>query len=318
MARKTPHVVNQAKTAAQLNADLAELKKLTSAIDSWSNVLTGLGVSGKDKRLGGTVTYTGPLQQVAAEQLYSADKTARRITDILPDDGTREWIDFKGKDAPALADAMDAIKTKPKFKSAWSWARMYGGAALLINDGTDPSELEDPFDKPGHIHSLTLFHRHELAPMSSDIQSDITKPDYGEPEFYRLTAANARIHVSRLLIFDGLPLPAGERISNQYWGDSVLTPLCETLRDYKVGYGAVATLIQDFKMLIYKVKGLAAKIAAGEESTIQKRVALMNLYRSTMSVIIADKDNEEFKVESSPLQGIKDLLIALKEKLLSE
>src|SRR5579884_2971049 len=129
--------------------------------DGWQNILTGLGM-GNDKRSYVSLVYRR-LVEIDVETLYAGDDISARVIDLLPDHGIRKWIDLQGFDEKkelAIQEKLSAIEAKKKVLQALKWARMYGGAGLLI--GTDEMEdLTKPLepDTVENVLSLTLITR---------------------------------------------------------------------------------------------------------------------------------------------------------------
>lgn len=294
----------------------------TYIVDAFANALTGLGVAGKDKRLGGTLQYAGAMTETETENCYASDALAARIVDILPDEATREWIDFK-PDEPAINDEMERLQIKSKVAEAWKIARRAGGAGLFLNVGDPREKLAEPLDitRVRKLISLPILSRFELLVNSTSIEGDISDPNFDQPNIYTLQQRGiskdvSQIHHTRVVRFDGKKLPQLLRIANQYWGDSLYTSLWEALRDFGVAHGSVANVVQDFRLLTYRVKGLAESIAAGEEAFIKKRLENMSVARSVLGAFMLDEDET---MESLPLNitGLEKLLEAIKYRLQS-
>ena len=72
------------------------MNKVTRLVkDAWSNILTGLGIINRDKRVSGAPNHY-PLTELEVEELYSGDDIAEKVVSRIPLDGTREWIELTG------------------------------------------------------------------------------------------------------------------------------------------------------------------------------------------------------------------------------
>lgn len=291
-------------------------------MDSFVNTLTGLGIAGKDKRLGGALQYAGAMTENETESCYASDALAARVVDLLPDEATREWIDFK-PDEPKIKDEIDRLGIKRKVTEAWKIARRAGGAGIFLNVGDPKEKLNEPLDmtKIKKLISLPILTRFELLVNSTDIEGDISNPNFDEPNMYSLQQRGisknvGMIHHSRIVRFDGKKLPQLLRIANQYWGDSIYTALWEALRDFGVAHGGVANVVQDFRLLAYKVKGLVESIAAGEEALIKKRLENMSMSRSVLGAFMLDEDESMESIQTN-ITGLEKLLDAIKYRLQS-
>ncbi len=308
--------------AAKRPGMLSAIRRITT--DGWINVLTGLGVTLRDKRMSAAASHE-PLSQMEVEELYAADDVAATVVDSLPEDAVREWLTVSSDEeglTHKLDVALDRLALASRLEQAWKWARLYGGSALLLNvdDSKDLAQPLDP-DAVRELKSLTVLSRHELQP--GDIELDITSPMYGRPITRRLAPRRADtkalgqvIHYTRLLTFDGVDLPMQKYISNNYWGDSVLTRAVNAIRNYNVSNDAVATILQEFNQGVFKIKNLADMLLAGQDTAVQQRLEAINMARSICRSVVIDQD-EEFTNVGAAVTGIPDVLDRVAQRLVT-
>lgn len=290
--------------------------KMKQVMDGWKNVLTGLGVSGRDKRLGGSITWTR-MTYADAENLYSADDMAQKIVDVLPEDMFREGFYLKTDDPDHkqintdIQNWLDEKQVLARLQEGMVWGRMYGGAGTVlgVNDG---AESFDPINEKSitSIDFFTNLNKDELFPFQ--IQRDPSQPDFGIPEIYRMQPMIAGdhlgdVHNSRVLRWNGALLPRRIFIQNNYWHDSVLNRPQHVIRDFQSSYSSVANLLQDFAQAVYKIKNLTEMIAQGKDGLIQKRLELVDRTRSIINAIVLE-EGEEFDRKVTALTGIPDVL----------
>ena len=288
---------------------------LKQRIDGWSNLLSGLGVKGKDKRVDIDFTYD-PLTEIDAEYLYAADDISSKIVDLLPEDAIREWIELKGfsdqKIEQGVAAKMDSLSARSRLKEGWQWGRLYGGAGvyMTIDDGMDPQEPVNE-RRIMEVKSLTPLTRYELVPYQ--INSNLDSPFFGQPEIYRLQTSQPTdfveryIHHTRLLRFDGVVLPRRLRIQNQWWGDSVLTRVLGSIKNYNAAHDSAVSALQDFSVGVFQIKNLAELISSGQEAQVKTRLELMNYSKSVIKSIVMDLD-EKFEHQSKSLSGVPEVM----------
>lgn len=293
--------------------------------DGWVNVLTGQGIQGYDKRTGGYASYGTTLYEMDVEYLYGSDAHAARIVDLIPDEATREGFEWD-EPQPEIDAEFDRLQVKPKFNEAWKFARAYGGAGTFINDGTPPDKLYTPLNlnNVNRIISLTNFTRWELYILFEDIDRDLTSPTFMKPLFYRLqprivlpaevktsggSPIFARIHHTRIIRWDGKNLLRLLNIRNQYWSDSIYTAMLNELRDFGVSFGAVGGLVQDFRVFIHKIAGLANMLTMPDgQANLKKRIEAMQMARSMLGTYVCDKESEDVTVQGSPVTGLPEIL----------
>jgi len=306
-----------------------KVKKIARSVrDGWSNILTALGIKGKDKRISGQIAHI-ILSESEVEELYSGDDIAEKVVNRIPLDGTKEWIELTGYEIEIkekLNKELKRLSVKKNFTDAWAWGRLYGGAGLLIICA-DGKEYDQPLEASSlrYINNLILLSRYELQPDTSKIISDLKSPNFGMPEFYTIQPRNMagqeaqgkKIHYSRIIRFDGSPLPRQKFIANCYWHDSVLSRLSQIISDYAQSNDSVGGVLLDFRQGVMKMKGLADKVAAGFEKEITDRLEILNTTRSILNTAVIDADSEDYIQQASPLTGVKDLLIQINNRLVA-
>lgn len=303
-------------------------KKTKSRLDGWQNTLTGVGIRNKDKRLGGKINFDNVLTEQETEDIYASDGQARRLVDILPNTATRQWITFSqpklNEEQGPIEKEISRLKIKSVVKECWQNARIYGGAGAFINVGDRPEELKNPLDENNikNFISLIPLTRWELQVRPLDINNDITSNNFGKPEIYHLTirsGASTRltyvpIHHTRLVRFDGLYLPRLLAYRNQLWGSDVFTPVYEVLRDFGITHSSIANIIQDFRIMVYKIAGLAQIVDTDDVEKLKVRLEAMNLTKSVLGAFMLDTE-EEIQYFSSPVTGLPELVVKMKERL---
>jgi len=291
--------------------------------DGWANILTGLGVLGKDKRMASEAVWR-PLGEADAEALYAGSDIAGKIVDILPEDALREGYDLKGLD-PKQVKKIDGERVRlnvdAKFEEAWKWARTYGGAGLLmVADDTD--DLTTPLNpaRVTTVKALIPLTRYEIV-YTGSVEDDITNPNFGKPRTYQFNPKGGagqktgmQIHHSRVIRFDGVPLPPRLFVQNNYWGDSVLTRCYNAIRNYDSSFDAAALALQDFRVGVFKLKNLTQLVANGEDAKVIKRLQIIQQAKSVARAIVID-ENESWEEKSTTFAGIPDILGKMKERL---
>jgi phage-related protein (TIGR01555 family) len=298
---------------------------LVKKFDGWMNVLTGLGRANRDKAKMSYAQWDRPIER-DLEEVYAADDVARNLVDDLPNEGTREWIEFVHENAnikKAFQDMFDLWDIRGKFRTAWSWSRLHGGAGLWLVTDADALQVQEPLDldqiaSEGGLKSIVVFSRWELV--AKDIDANPASPTYGLPKTYSLSPrfgtgnTSLTIHASRILRFEGLPLPRQLFINNNYWGDSVLTGAIESIKNYNNANLYMVNALCDFSVPVMKLKNLANLFAAGQESVVQNRLASMNMCRSTLRMIALDEE-EDFQYVNRSMASIPESVEKAAERL---
>ncbi len=299
-------------------------KMLKTKNDGWQNLITGLGIKGRDKRLSTEIRPWIQIQEREQEDLYAMDDIAGKIVDLPVDEATKKGWKVKGLEPDQITAIYKREKQlcfREKFKEALLNSRIYGGNGLLMFNSD--ARLDMPLQTVKKINAISNLNRWELYAFQQDIQRDIRLPGYGEPEFYTLQPRDTtellsvKIHASRVIRFDGVYLPGTLKNDNQYWGDCVLAKLIDEVRDYSSASSSLAQMMDDISVGIWKIKGLADMVAADGESTIMKRMEIANLSRNVARAILLDGDGEEFDYKSRPISGIGEMMNKVEGRLVA-
>lgn len=133
-------------------------------------------------------------------------------------------------------------------------------------------------------------------------------------------SALKRVHESRLLFADGVPVTRNQRIRNNGWGDSVFTRVFEVLRDYEMSWAGVTHLLSDFAQGVWKIEGLNELMVSGETDALQTLVLKSSMLRSMVHDVVVDaggegKNAEEYTRHSTQLTGLPEIMQQLALKL---
>jgi phage-related protein (TIGR01555 family) len=325
--------------------------------DTWANVITGLGTT-RDK-----VEYAGfsrraLLDEDTLETMYSQDDMASRVCDVIPEEALRQSFHVKieasdddpdeiedpeldfAEPEPSILDSNEAVKASgklnkrlkalkatEKFIEAATWARLFGGAAILLgaDDGATEKTLKNPLrpERVSNITFLNVIDKRYLCPMSWNF--DPMSPNFGKPETFMMTSqpiqsahttteelfnshGAVEIHQSRLIIFDGAKTTNIRRVENQGFGNSVLERFYDPLRQFQITWQAITHLAQDSPQAKFKMQGLIDMISSGDAETIQTRMQITDMGRSVARAVILDAEMEDFERQATTFTDIPDLL----------
>jgi phage-related protein (TIGR01555 family) len=301
MSNKRHKQKNPIKTAPK------ELKLPEARGDGWGNVMTAIGAS--NSRVNATTYGFAPrLDERTLTNIYSTDSTARRVINIIIDDALRGFINAEDK----LLEELKRLKVKQKIIEAATWARVFGGSALVVfaDDGQD---MEKPLntDRLKKIISIQSYDRWRLTFSPTDISQDFYSEHYGHPELYTINPINGipfKVHRTRMHLFGGERVPLQQYINNNRWDDSVLQSLYEPLRNYGQTMNATAEIVQDFIQTVLGVNGLTEMLEQGNEKLVIDRLNLIDLSRSVANTVVLDSQNETYSKHASSVAGLADLL----------
>ena len=284
--------------------------------DGWENNFTGLGTSLRDKTMQGSFQPSLQLGDVELSEAFHGDDLAGKIVEFRPKEMFRRGysLSIEGDDdaAEELEEAAKELFLNDMARDAMIWARLYGGALLIIGavDGQLPTmPLQD--DRVRDVSFLNVVDRTFCYVAS--YYSDPLKPKFGRPEIYQITNAFGskltQIHETRVIRFDGAPADNLKRRQLAGWTPSVLQRPYAVLRDFASSFQAAANLLVDASQGVFKMKGVIDAIASNNVQDLQTRMQLTDMMRSSARALILDvEEGEEFTRVATSLAGIPDML----------
>jgi hypothetical protein len=284
--------------------------------DSLINVMSGLGTS-SDKGAFSAFAKGANRSYQEFSAMYADTAIARKIVDIIPGDMTREWRTFEDTSMqPEQIKKYEKEETRlqvaKKVRHALAMARLYGGAMLIpILKSEENEDLSQPLDiskiKKGDLLGFTVVEA-EFCNASKTITQDPLSINYLMPEFYHLAGTNSSsVHHSRMIRFEGLPLPRREFQINRYWSQSVLENVYNELTNATLVSDSIAALMHELNLDIINIKGLSNALAAGQEAKIQQRFETYTTVKSMFHMAILDEE-ETFSNRPAPATGISDMI----------
>lgn len=300
---------------------------IKTRVDSWSNLLNGLGDALRDKRQYGFFAGRAPLTDDTLENLYHQEDIAARIVDALPIEALRNGFYLSTEDEdPDLSsalieyDKLHRLRFTKALKQTAIWARLFGGAVIYLGiDDGQPEEMPVNMTAVRSLRWAQVLDKRYLVPKT--YYGDETDR-YGEPEVYEIQRttrpsvrgsgavlpSGAPIHESRLLRLDGALTTQARRDQHNDWSDSVLEKVHEVIRDFGTSWQAIGHLLQDAGQGVFKIKDLYNKIAAGGVDSMTSRLQLVDMSRSIARAIALDAETESFERSAYAFQGIPDIM----------
>jgi phage-related protein (TIGR01555 family) len=282
--------------------------------DSMVNLVSNLGTP-KDKRTA-TEWSRRNLSQEELSVMYKEDWLAGKIVDIPVDDMTRKWRTFEDPDASPedldkLAEADKAFGVRAKFAEALRWARLYGGAVMVLGvDGA--GELEEELDlervTEGSLKYALVLDRHDVEPRVENF-TDPEAPDFRKPTYYVISSGSNLIHHSRVIYFDGLSLPWRERQMENYWGLSVLQRVYEAVLNASSIADSVSSMTYEAKIDVVQVKDLFHEISSKGSEAIAQRFLVGDQIKSINNMMLIDMDRESYEQKELQFTGLSDLIL---------
>jgi len=292
---------------------MSKMKRIFN-FDGWKNILTGQGVSGKDRHVNGDFAADRIITEDMARNLYRNEGFSRRVVDLRSKEMVREWFNISGDTSGEVNSDLFYLDTKKVTMKALQQAFTYGGSLMLmvVNDGgTFEDELRE--DSIQEIEELRVYQRHRVTWMPGDLESDPEKKRYGKPKYYRIypivsvPTVEIKVHWSRVLIFDGMDVDDLTRQNNEGWGDSIYQSLYRQLEDLGNVYYSGKNIIEDFIQTVISIDNLQELIVSGNDKVVKDRLNILDLSRHIMNTAIIDT-NEKYEKKASSVSGLDMLM----------
>lgn len=258
--------------------------------------------------------------------LYEGNGLFSKIIDTPAEEALKHGFDLNLKSDELNAfveDALDDLEWEEKAATAIKWARLYGGAliVMLIDDGHG---LEEPVDWE-HIRSIDELRVYERSIVRPDYAS-LYQQDYGgkgvgnrvskfgQPEYYYVSSiyGSFKVHESRCLVFRNGVLP--ERTSNAtylFWGMPEYVRIRRALRETVTAHTDSVKLLERSVQAIYSMKGLASLLTTDDgENQVLKRLQLVDTSRGLLNSIAIDSEGEQYDFKTFQFSGVKDVIDA--------
>lgn len=258
--------------------------------------------------------------------LYEGNGLFSKIIDTPAEEALKHGFDLNLKSDEVNAfveDALDDLEWEEKAATAIKWARLYGGAliVMLIDDGHG---LEEPVDWE-HIRSIDELRVYERSIVQPD-SSSLYQQDYGgkgvgnrvskfgQPEYYYVSSiyGSFKVHESRCLVFRNGVLP--EQTSNAtylFWGMPEYVRIRRALRETVTAHTDSVKLLERSVQAIYSMKGLASLLSTDDgENQVLKRLQLVDTSRGLLNSIAIDSEGENYDFKTFQFSGVKDVIDA--------
>jgi uncharacterized protein len=211
-----------------------------------------------------------------------------------------KWTKAKHEQAEEINDYLDDIDFWGKVETALTYERLFGGAAIWIDNGDSNHAL--PLD-PAKVNKIVDLHVFDKEGLVAD-QYQV----YREPEYYLVQCAGQdygkRIHKSRLLIFPGRLITAERRQNNQGWGESEVERIADALEAFEVTFGTIPNIAMTYEQAVYKFKDLSKKLTTPEgQKNIKTKARMLELVRSYLNASLIDSE-DEFQRQGVPVAGL--------------
>lgn len=286
--------------------NLSLLGKIVQRADGWANAITGLGIFGRDRAASTEFVAGSWLDDETLSSLFHHDDVCNRVVSIFPKEALRRGYEIKGPNAEAVKAELDRLRIGALIREGATWGRLFGGAVLVFGLGGDPLS---PAPATGRILTVDVYDKRAIQRQKNF--DDPRQPLYSQAEVFRITPDGRTpfdVHRSRCLVFGG-PLTANrEKEYRQGWDMSALQIVYRVLMAFNNGHLSLDNMLTDASQAVFKMRGLLA-LLAGDKALLEKRAAILDLFRGLNRAILLDADSgEEFTRVPMAFQSVPEIM----------
>lgn len=250
------------------------------------------------------------LQQILLTYLYKTFGILGKVIDIPVDDAYKDGgfdLNADSINENELIDLQkDVLKSITPLKTARKWARLFGGAALIVMDG---KKLDTPL-----VPDLLYERSFELMPVDR-WQLQYSLPDirmtggtYTVVNYGKITGSSVKqIHPSRVFILQGKTAPYLIMQQVNGWGVSVYEQIFQDMSQFFKARNVLFELLDEAKTDVLKLATLqTALTSAGGEAALTRMVDMIAQNKNYKSQITLSKDDdyEQKTIAFSGFEGI--------------
>jgi len=257
------------------------------------------------------------LNRALLSQTYLEHGIVQVLIDQPIDDAFRGGIIIKcpelsPDDIKDLDSYLDREQVLIHYAQALKWARLYGGAGLLINAGQDMS-------KPLKIGSITEktsldFHaadRWELSYSSQGMSSldQLAKEDNVDCPY---NYYGHKIHRENVIKLKNKDAPS--LIKGQFggWGVSELEKIVRSYNQYLKHQNVVYEVMDESKIDVFKISGFNSSIATKDGATkTANRITAASQIKNYQNALVLDTE-DEYEQKALNFSGLSEILTQIR------
>ena len=254
------------------------------------------------------------LNRIALSYGYMSYGLVQTVVDQPVEDAFRGGLDVHSpeldeEDLKKFHAAMEEAKDLHALKDVCKWARLYGGAGLIINTGQPPAAKFRPESiKEGSELGFIAADRWELILNALSISgNDFARFGTDRENETKMNYYGVPLAPTRVLKMMGREAPSFIRQRLQGWGMSELERCMREINTYIKFQNLLFELVDEAKIDIYKIVEFNNSLASATGTdAIQKRVALSNIIKNYRKALVMDKE-DDYEQKQIAFGGLADL-----------
>lgn len=253
------------------------------------------------------------LNRIILTYMYTGNGIFQTAIQLPVQDAIGKGIEIESgeldnEDIDAVYDYWEEIGLWQTILNYMTWVRLFGGGALLINTNQKPDKplsYKNLDKSPLEFYDLDRWQLDTNIAIFDDWDSylssvgdgDGTIHLYGEP-----------IHETRFLRGQGKRAPHYVRRQLRGWGMSEGERMIRDLNLYLKTQDATFELIDEAKVDVYKINGLANKLlTAGGTAAITSRIQAANEIKNYVNALVLD-EKEEYEQKLINFTGLAEVM----------
>jgi phage-related protein (TIGR01555 family) len=298
------------KIAAEQQAHVNSIGDFVNMVQSGSN--TGTAALSQLQAFGWNNRYNSlTLNRSLVSEMYQEHGVVQVIVDQPVDDAFRGGIElkipeFSDEDIKKLEYYINTQNILLTYAQACKYARLYGGAGIIINAGQDERE---PFNirKVKEWTPLEFYaaDRWELSYTADGMGVDQFRDNKIERPYNYYGHV---LHKTNVIKIDGKEAPSLLRGQFGGWGVSELERLVRSYNQYLKHQNVAYEMLDEAKLDIYKIEGFNSAMATprGPQLTAQ-RIQYANMVKNYENALVIDKE-DEYEQKSFSFAGLAEIL----------
>lgn len=248
------------------------------------------------------------LDRMSLAYLYLHNPIVSVVVNKPVQDALRGGITLKceglGSETNNFLNLLDNEGIFEEVRNAFFWSRLFGGAALLINQ--ENAEPLDPFKissiRRGEKIEFYALDRWQIQTFSH-INPNVL--DSETQEIWRVGTQS--IHNSRLIPIKNKEVPSMLRGTFQNWGVSEVERMRREMNTYLKAQNVLFELVDEAKVDVFSIEGLNDAFSDPTlKQAVHERIWTAAQLKSYLNALIMDK-NDSYESKSVNFSGMKDV-----------
>ncbi len=304
---------NRAKVRTNKTELVNGLSDLVSAVRVSNLVTGGSQLSGYNSIAYGNNYSLLTVNRIILTYLFTGNGLFQTAVQLPIQDAVGKGIEIESTemsndDIDAVFAFWEEMGLWEKLVDAMTWARLYGGGALLINTNQDP---ETPLDLR-HIGGTPLeFYDIDRWQLDTNVAyfDDFEGLFYGDGDERQLFYLWGQpIHESRFIRLRGKRAPSYVRRQLRGWGMSEGERMIRDLNLYLKTQDVLYEILDESKVDVYSIEGLANKLyTKNGTAAVTERVQAANQLKNYLNALIIDA-KEKYEQKTMTFGGLAEVM----------